>query len=97
MPRYWLRLARALYYQGRFDEALAALHRETVPVPHHRTYLAATLARLGHRDEARAVVDKIGALSAGLTVARLTQPLPYRRPEDLEALAEGLHLAGVRR
>ena len=97
MPRYWLRLARALYHQGRFDEALAALHRETVPVPHHRTYLAATLARLGRRDEARAVVDKIDALGAGLTVAGLTQPLPYRRPEDLEALAEGLRLAGVRR
>jgi TolB-like protein/tetratricopeptide (TPR) repeat protein len=97
MPRYWLRLARALYHQGRFDEALAALHRETVPVPDHRTYLAAALARLGHRQEARAVVDRIGASGAALTVANLTQRLPYRRPEDLEALAEGLRLAGIRR
>ena len=97
MPRYWLRLARALYHQGRFDEAVAALHREIVPVPHHGTYLAATLARLGRRDGARAIVDKIGPSGAGLTVGGLTQRLPYRRPEDLDALAEGLRLAGVPR
>ena len=34
MPRYWLRLARALYHQGRFEEALDALQREPIPVPH---------------------------------------------------------------
>jgi len=59
MSRYWLRLARALAHQRRFEEALAALHRETVPVTHHLTYLAAVLARLGRRQEARAVVGKI--------------------------------------
>jgi hypothetical protein len=32
-----------------------------------------------------------------VTIADLTQPLPYRRPEDLRAVVEGLRLAGVRR
>ena len=31
--RYWLRLAQALYHQGRFEEALEALDREPIPVP----------------------------------------------------------------
>lgn len=97
MPRYWLRLARALYHQGRFEEALAALHREAVRVPHHPTYLPATLARLGRCREARAVVGKLETGGARVTIADLTQPLPYRRPEDLQAVVEALRLAGVRR
>jgi adenylate cyclase len=97
MPRYWLRLARALYHQRRFEEALDALHRENVPVTHHQTYLTAVLARLGRRSEARAIVARLEKENPGVRVGRLTEPLPYRRPADLEAVAEGLRLAGVRR
>src|SRR4029450_8370747 len=34
LPRYWLRLAQTLYHQSRFDESLAMLGREMIPVPH---------------------------------------------------------------
>jgi adenylate cyclase len=94
-PRYWLRLARALYHQGRFDEALAAVRRETMPVPHRLTYLAAILARLGRRDEAAAVVQRILASDPRADVEALVRPLPYRRAEDVEQVAEALRLAGV--
>jgi DNA-binding SARP family transcriptional activator len=94
-PRYWLRLARALYHQGRFDEALAALRRETSPVPHQLTYLAAILARLGRRDEAAAVVQRILAADPQADVDALVRPLPYRRAEDAEQVAEALRLAGL--
>ena len=38
LPRYWLRLAQALYHQGHYAEALDALQREPMPVPHAQTY-----------------------------------------------------------
>lgn len=94
-PRYWLRLARALYHQGRFDEALAAVRRETIPVPHQLTYLAAILARLGRRDEAAAVVQRILASDPRADVEALVRPLPYRRAEDAEQVAGALRLAGL--
>ena len=95
VPRYWLRLAQALYHQGRFDEALAAVRRETIPVPHDLTYLAAILARLGRRDEAAAVVQRILAGNPQADVDALVRPLPYRRAEDVEQVAEALRLAGL--
>ncbi|MGH7399501.1 MAG: BTAD domain-containing putative transcriptional regulator, partial [Candidatus Rokuibacteriota bacterium] len=94
-PRSWLRLAQALYHQGRFDEALAAVRRETIPVPHQLTYLAAILARLGRRDEAAAVVRRILASEPQADVDVLVRPLPYRRAEDVEQVAEALRLAGL--
>ena len=95
VPRYWLRLAQALYHQGRFDEALTAVRREPLPVPHQLTYLAAILARLGRRDEAVAVVQRIWAADPHADVDALVRPLPYRRAEDVEQVAEALRLAGL--
>ena len=97
MPRYWLRLARALYHQNRFDEALTALCREDVLVADRATYLAAVLARLGRAADARAVVARLERERGGVTVAGLTDPMPYRWPADREAVVEALRLAGVRR
>ena len=94
-PRYWLRLAQALYHQGRFDEALAAIRRETLPVPHQLTYLAAILARLGRLDEAAGVVRRILTSEPRADVEALVGPLPYRRAEDVEQVAEALRLAGL--
>jgi TolB-like protein/tetratricopeptide (TPR) repeat protein len=95
VPRYWLRLAQALYHQGRFDEALTAVRREPLPVPHQLTYLAAILVRLGRRDEAAAVVQRIWAADPHADVQALVRPLPYRRAEDVEQVAQALRLAGL--
>jgi hypothetical protein len=64
-------------------------------VPHQLTYLAAILARLGRRDEAAAVVQRILAADPQADVDALVRPLPYRRAEDVEQLAEALRLAGL--
>ena len=93
--RYWLRLAQALYHQGRFAEALEALDREPIPVPHQLTYRAACLARLGRDEAARAVIGALQASAEALTVDDLTRPLPYRRPEDREEVAAALRRAGL--
>lgn len=93
--RYWLRLAQALYHQGRFEEALDALDREPIPVPHQLTYRAACLARLGRDEAARAVIAALQASAGALTVDDLTRPLPYRRTEDREEVAAALRRAGL--
>jgi adenylate cyclase len=95
MPRYWLRLARALYHQGRFEEALDALQREPIPVPHQLTYLAAILARLGRDEAARGVIRELQTQERALTVGDLTRALPYRRPEDRDDVTAALRLAGL--
>lgn len=96
LPRDWLRLAQALYHRSRFEQSLEALYRERLAVPHAPTYMAASLARLGRRDEARAVLDEIRKERGSVTILDLVQPLPYRRLEDAEAVAEALRLAGLR-
>jgi len=95
LPRYWLRLAQALYHQGRLEEALDAVEREPIPVPHHLTYRAAILARLGRDEDARAVIRELRLGDPTLTVRDLLRPLPYRRPEDCAKLADALRLAGL--
>jgi adenylate cyclase len=95
LPRYWLRLAQALYHQGRFEEALDAVAREPIPVPHDLTYRAAILARLGRDEEARAVIRELRTREPRLTVRDLLQPLPYRRPQDRANVADALRLAGL--
>lgn len=95
LARYWLRLAQALYHQGRFEEALEVLRREPIPVLHSRTYRAAILARLGRGEEARAVIREIRTREPGVTAGDLTRPLPYRRPADRDDVAAALRLAGL--
>jgi hypothetical protein len=95
LPRYWLRLAQALYHQGRFEEALDALQREPIPVPHERTYMAAILARLGRIAAACELIRELRMRQPRLTGGDLTRPLPYRHPEDRDDVAAALGLAGL--
>lgn len=94
LPRYWLRLAQALYHQRRFAECLAMLGREAIRVPHQLTYRAAALGRLGRMSDASAIIDELRAEGAP-TIKDLVRTLPFRRPSDLEDVAEALHLAGL--
>jgi hypothetical protein len=57
--------------------------------------MAAILARLGRNDDAHAVVTELGGREPTVTVGDLIRALPYRRPEDLEAVADALRLAGL--
>src|SRR4029453_4750922 len=63
-PRYWFRLAQALYHQHGFAECLAMLGREAIRVPHQLTYRVAALSRLGRQSDASAVIDELRAEGA---------------------------------
>jgi uncharacterized protein YjbJ (UPF0337 family) len=81
--------------RARFEEALDALQREPIPVPHQLTYLAAILACLGRDEAARGVIRELQTQEGALTVGDLTRALPYRRPEDRDDVAAALRLAGL--
>ena len=60
-----------------------------------QTTLAASLWKLGSKDEARLTVEKMLANHPNLTATRWAQGLPYRRQSDLDALMTPLRAAGM--
>jgi adenylate cyclase len=96
-PRYpdwyeWV-LGMALYHDGRYPEALAALTRIGSPPNLSRLHLAATYVRLGRPDEAKSVVDEFRRREpAGVALETLW---PYRDPAVWRAFAEDLRSAGL--
>jgi hypothetical protein len=62
-----------------------------------QTTLVAALWKLGREDEAHAVAKGLLAKHRNFSVGRWAQGLPYRRPEDLNALIDPLQKAGLPR
>jgi TolB-like protein/Flp pilus assembly protein TadD len=60
---------------------------------YHR--LAASLAHLGHVEEARDTLDRARALEPGFSEQTVRATYPFRHPEHLEILLSGLRLAGL--
>jgi hypothetical protein len=76
MPRYWLRLARALYHQGRFGKRWMRSSGSPFRFPTSWTYLAAILACLGWDEAARGVIRELQTQEGVLTVGDLTRAVP---------------------
>jgi TolB-like protein len=57
--------------------------------------MAAALGKLGRTEEAREAGQKLLSFVPGLTVAASVQQMPWKLPEQQEALAEGLRVAGL--
>ena len=81
----------ALYSARRYDEAAAALEasRHSCAL-WSGMYLAASLVRLGRRDEARQVVADGLAKRPALSLFPYASSEPYKNAADLEHLLEGL-------
>ncbi len=60
-----------------------------------RVVLAATYGCLGRGEEARAVWQELMAINPNYSFAERRKALPYRNPDDLERIAEGLREAGI--
>jgi hypothetical protein len=57
--------------------------------------LAPTYVQLGRLSDARAALAKYQTLAPAMTVSRLRQLLPLKRPESLQKTLEGLRAAGL--
>jgi TolB-like protein/class 3 adenylate cyclase len=85
-------MGRAHFFERRFDEAAAKLLLAIQDDPGFPTgyrYLAACYAHMGRLDEARAIVDRLRAI----TPLVMPSGAQFRNPEDRELLLSGLRLA----
>jgi tetratricopeptide (TPR) repeat protein len=87
-PEWWIgNLAWAYYLAGRYDEALAELHKMSKPGP---LQLAVVQVRLGQVGEARAAVAEFLKVNPGYTLEKearwpLREPLKQAYLDDLRA------------
>jgi len=90
--------ARARFHLGDFAAAYDIASRVLKERPSWLTAqstLVAALWKLGRQEEARAAATELLAGHPSFTVSRWARLLPYRRPEDLDAIIDPLRMAGV--
>ena len=83
---------------GRYDEAVATFReriRQSPATDLGRAFLAATLGHMGRTDEARAVWAEMMAINPRYSLAEHLGRSPFRRPQDVARITEGLAKAGL--
>jgi adenylate cyclase len=91
-------MANALVLLGRYDDSLKWSAKALVR--HPNWLLGMRIAVVGHAlagnlEEARRLATRMHQLDPGMRISNLREFLPYRRPEDVELLIEGMRLAGL--
>jgi len=90
--------AQALLHVGKTEQALEEARRSNrQPNAHENTraVLVSVLGRTGQIDDARSELSLILAANPGYTIRDFAASFPYRRPEDLTRIVEGLVAAGM--
>ena len=94
---HWLGLAH--YTLGQYPEALAALSECALRAPNYgavHLWLAATHARMGQIDAARAEASKVLALDPDFTIDRVAKPtIAFQHKEAEEDCFDAMRLAGL--
>ena len=94
---HWLGLAH--YTLGQYPEALAALNDCALRAPNYgavHLWLAATHARMGQTDAARAEADKLLALDPEFTIERVARNIiAFKHKEAEEDCFDAMRLAGL--
>ena len=91
-------MALAHLLQGRYGEASTYASRALVRQPTWTVAMRASAAAdalAGNLDEARTTVTRMRHLDPAMRLSSLRNDLPYRRPQDVDRLIEGLRLAGL--
>jgi TolB-like protein/DNA-binding winged helix-turn-helix (wHTH) protein len=96
--RYAVVLGQAYYFLGRYEDAAATLRdateRNATLLAPHLIY-AATLVRLGKKDEAAWTAGLIRSLSPNFSAAQVSGIFPHRDPAKLQALIGDLKRASL--
>jgi len=91
-------LGQAFYMLGRYTQAVPPLRECATRLPFQWQcflFLAATHARLGQFDDAKAAVAQALRLHPAFTIEKINRALPYSNVRDSEHLADGLRKAGL--
>jgi len=97
-PYHSFFLGHAYFLIGNHEGAIEALEKALAGNPDFfpaRAFLAATYAELGREEEARAQTAVILKKSPGTTTEMWRKRLPYKNPQDLERVLQGLKKAGM--
>jgi class 3 adenylate cyclase len=95
---YLWTLGHASYMSRRNGDAVDAFKKITQQNPNFlpaHAYLAVLFAEIGREKAAREAWDKARQLSPGVSLASLSQRLPYRRPADLDRLLTAANKGGL--
>jgi adenylate cyclase len=93
--RYWGHLGRACFGAERFDDAVAALRRVSMPDAATHAFLAAALALAGDPAGAKAEVEAARRANPELRIETLMETMHYDHEADRDRLRRGLATAGL--
>ncbi len=88
--RYWTHLARALFHQGRFSEALETLEQIGRPRRDDLAYAVATSVKLGDPDALQRSRDALRVTFPDFDAEAFVASLPYARAADRDAVRDAL-------
>ena len=91
-------IAYAHFLAGRDDEALPWVEKALREKPNHsltNRIAATTYAMAGRQQEAQEAGARLLKIDPSFRVSRLRDDVPFRRPEHLTRLSEGLRKAGL--
>jgi len=95
---YFNVLGQSLFLMGRYDRAVevfakaAARNPEDVQV---LTWMAASKARAGRREDAQWDISELLAQDGSITIETIAKRLPFKNPEHRDRVADGLREAGL--
>ena len=92
---YWNLLGAAYFNAHRYDEAIQALEHVTNAPLWVKAYAAACCAMAGRSECARRIAKSLAAEAPHFCAETILRKEPYRRPADLQHLAEGFRRAGL--
>ena len=93
-PRFWSHLARALFHQGRYEEASQALQNVRAPRVREQAFQVAARAKMGDAKALARSVEELRDVSPSFNADKFVDQLPYEHEGDREALREALQAAG---
>jgi adenylate cyclase len=92
---YWNLLGAAYFNARRYDDAIKALERISNAPSWVKAYAAASCAMAGRADCARRIAATLAREVPQFCAETILRKEPYRRPADLQHLAEGFRKAGL--
>lgn len=97
-PQFMAVIAFGHFFAGRFEDAARCAESAFREQPNLLTpllILAASLAHLGRREDAGRLVPEILRLSPSYRLSRVKDRAPFRKPQHIALLTDGLRLAGL--
>lgn len=89
-PRYWSHLARALFHQGKYSEALDALRSFPAPRARELAFQVASVSMLGDPGQTAKYVAALRKKAPKFDPERFVDSLPYGDEDDRSTLRDAL-------